>query len=104
MTETRGVTASRTVGILYGIVSIVCGVAPFVLFVGIPGDLLSLLPPWLGRTVLNLAPWLVTAGSGQPSGPRLLALSLGSVAFVLFGLWSLRKALFGSAESLSIGN
>jgi hypothetical protein len=98
-------TAVRSVGFVYGVVSIVAGIAVFVLFVGIPVDLLYLLPPVIGRSILNVAPWFVTAGAGQPSGAKLLALVLASVAFVVFGLWSLRKALFGSIGSLSdVGN
>jgi hypothetical protein len=102
MVETAGMVASRTVGFLYGVLSLVGGVVVFVLFVRIPSDLLYLLPPGLGRLVLNVAPWLVTAGTGQPSGTRLLGLFLVSVVFVVFGLWALGKALFGSFDSVSV--
>jgi hypothetical protein len=99
MVKTAGVVASRMVGFLYGIISLVGGAVVFVLFVRIPSDLLYLLPPGLGRLVVNVAPWLVTAGTGQPSGVRLLGLFLFSLVFVVFGLWSLGKALFGSFDS-----
>ena len=101
MVDADGGTAVRTVGLVYGVVSIVAGIAVFVLFVGIPIDLLYQLPPVIGRSVLNVAPWLVTAGAEQPSGTKLPALVLASVAFVVFGLWSLYRALFGSVGSLS---
>jgi hypothetical protein len=101
MVDADGGTTVRTVGFVYGVVSTVAGITVFVLFVGVPVDLLYLLPPGIGRSVLNVAPWLVTTGTGQPSGTKLLALLLASVAFVVFGLWSLNRALFGPAGSLS---
>jgi hypothetical protein len=86
--------AVRTVGFAYGAISTLGGVAVFVLFGGIPVDVLYGLPPGVGRAILDLTPWLVHTDQSSGAGP--LVLSLVALAFVGFGLWSLGTALFGS--------
>jgi len=87
--------AFRSVGVLYGIVSLCCGVAIFVAFVGLPSRLPYLLPPSLGRLLLDVAPWLVTTPG---SSTNVLGSFLASLAFVGFGLWSLHSTLLGSDD------
>lgn len=101
MANTYGVVAVRTIAFVYGVISTFGGVAAFVLFARIPSDLLYRIPPGLGRAILGVAPWLVVQGTGQRSGAELMGVWLVSLAFVGFGLWSLHRALFGSADSLS---
>lgn len=80
----------RTLGVAYGLVSLAGGVAVFVLFVRIPGDLLFLLPP-VGRLILAVAPWLVAGGQASLAG--VLGPLLAALVFVGYGLWSLRAGL-----------
>ena len=100
MAKRYAVGSVRAVGVIYGSISLSGGVAIFVLFVGHPANLVYLLPPWLGRMVLNAAPWLLTTGSGQGASTSVLVPFLAALVFVGFGLWSLAKALFGSDFSL----
>ena len=90
------------IGVLYGCISLSGGIAVFLLFVRIPSGLLYLLPPWLGRLVLDTAPWLV-APAGQGTWTGFLIQSLVALVFVVYGLWALHRALFGSPVSLPTG-
>lgn len=95
-----GGIAARGVGVVYGVLFTAIGLGVLV-FLGIPVDLVYALPPAIGREILKLAPWLMYAGGG-PLSESDLAFTLVATVFVLFGLWSLASALFGSGDSIRV--
>ncbi|MFB6137646.1 MAG: hypothetical protein ABEJ42_04815 [Halobacteriaceae archaeon] len=101
MASSIGKTAIRIVWVVNGVLFTACGVGVLVLGVGVPTDLLYVVPS-VGRWVLDVAPWLVARESSRPSGSKLLFVLFLSAVFTVSGLAVLGKGLFGDADSLSV--